>query len=789
MKKLMAFVLALCMLSVSFTVLVFADTYSQDTANNDIRSEKSISFSCSFDSSSFSVRLSGTVGHAALIAYRDHYIEVYAVPQNGDEKAIVSDPSIFAVAETSISVKFDFTIAIKDIKEKYYGYCVALRSPDGKRILATDAKYAEVPSSFVFNDGDNYAYKGYEGSQIASSSNTGAGRIIMPIYLNKLITVASSGYLYRVNGENVYFEQSYVEYLDARIRTATASGAQVYIRLLVDGEGGGLKLMNADASNDICYYMPDVYDGNTLARIEAAVSYLFERYVGSQSGRIDGVVVGREIDNAYTMNNIGSISIDEYANIYATYALIVSNAARLSSPSIDVVIPFSDRDTYSNGIDETTLQNGSYSPAHLHTLLAQIFDSGLSAGLDYTTMIESDSMPFKMLGDKIEDGIDLSSALESDILTVGNIFTYSQYITGMSEKYISAPKAFMYVWHVPEGLRSNSLTSAYVYSYIGLSGYSNISSFVVSFLESDPLLSAAEFEEMRHIFDYIDTQDVYSVISRLLVYFKCDTWEEVFGRDSLPNITNRNRISADMLTELPFTPLGQFTYFDFSASVAINNWYTGIACDSLRLDYDNEGEMGLKINMTPSASEVYSEVLCLYDYSENFSFTPYVAFRIAIDAQNETERGSLYEVMITCGKGREYAVASQTVCSGEETTVIMDISEYEGGLTDHWKISIRPLEDNSASYSLWVYDIKGYSAVYSSDDLSGMIEEERARIRGTLNDDAKENKTSYVVVVIMIALLIIALGIGIFVCIRPSEDPNDKNGIGDSDASDGFDDQ
>lgn len=760
LRFLTVFVIIVGILLPNLSLAVFAEDTSVATQNrieekiSDIREDQSLSFSCYFDSDNYSINLSGTVKHDVLIKYRNYTIEIYAIPLGENVERIVFDPNISAIAETPIAVRFQFSKKIESIVEKYYSYCVALRSQDGERILATDSRYAEVVSSFEFDKSARSEYKGIESELISSASNTGAGRIVIPVFLNRLISEVSSGYVYQTHAENVYFEKNYIEELDAKLRTASSSGAQTYLRILVDGLGGGISIRYVEGAENVHYYMPDVYDEKTLTRVEAAISFLIKRYEDLQSGIVNGMIVGSRIDDK-SFNYIETENDTVYTDMYALYTMLVANSSRKIRSDIDIVIPFSDVNIFDGNTSDSTIE-----------MLIQKFDHSLSSGLNFSAMIEGSISPLELMDKK------LSVVDNSEKLYAKNLKLFDEYLNKLAATYKSAPRGFSFAWRVPNELRANELSATYTYSYFKLAECENLSSFIISFTDREEHGEYSAFNTVKNIFEYIDTSKGDSVVSNVLEMFDADSWQEILDGKAPESPMIRKNLTVPVLKFLPSGFKGQFTYFDFSTSVSLNNWYKGLSCGSLRLDHGSNGT-ALRADMTASAFGEYSEFLCLYDYPENFKFTPYLSFRCKID--NDAAKDALFEIMISGGQGSERLTASQTVSSGEESLIVMDISEYTNGLTDSWKISVRSLDGKAEEFSISIYDIVGYSMEYDSKTLASNIEEERLRIRNQSQVSEDGSGVSTLSIIIIIAILVISLGIGIFACIRSSENETEAN--------------
>lgn len=757
MKKLLAFFISFFILigAMSSCIIAFAEdiSVSEDDSTEsvaDIRSTESISFSCSFDPSAFSINLSGTVTHDVLIQYRDHTLEIYEIPLGKSVESVVFDYGTTAIAETPIAIKFQFSKKIKSAIEKYYSYCVVLKDSDGNRILATDPKYAEVAASFTYDPSQRPAYKGVESELLSSTVNAGAGRVIIPISLNKLISESSSGYIYQANDENVYFEKSYMESLDSKVRTVTAENAEVYFRIFAEDNGSGISVVK----NNEAVFMPNVYDEKTLTRIEAAISFLTDRYEDNQSGRLSGIIIGKKIDELIDKTT-SKPDYNRYLDMYVLYTIVIANSARQVRSDIDVVIPFSNK----NILSDTSMS--------VIELLISRFDHCLGSGLNCSVMLESDTSPIA-----VDSNNKASVVVDENQINVSKLALFDQYLNGLSKKFVSAPKSFSFCWNVSDDTKANTLMASYAYSYLKSIECQNLSSFIVSFTERESGGDYSGFFDIKHIFDHIDTEESERFLDDILEMFSESSWNEVLERKYLKIPLSRTVISAPVLESLPDGWKGSFAYFDFSKSVALNNWFKGENCKDLRLEYGNDAAF-LRADMMPSIYGGYSELLCLYDYYETFKYTPYLAFKLRVDAGISVN--TLFEITISWSEGDQWLCSSKTVTTGKEFFMILDISEYTRNITDSLKISVRSLEGATNDFSLLIYDVIGYSMEYDSQSLTDKIEEERLLLRNQSFVTENSEDRSTMTVIITVAILIIALGIGVFVCIRQSGDSTEKN--------------
>lgn len=751
MKRLSCFCLAFLLLVLAMT-WTWGDvmTYAADSPESSLNfSSETVDFSCRLDVETSKIHLGGTIRHDVFVMNSDYTIEVYAVPPGEDAKELICDPNTVPVASSKIAIRFEFAIDAKDVPAKYSRYCVVLRSPDGLNCLASESKFAEVVSTFREKTDDRSAYKGIVTSQVAAASAAGAGRVILPVDLERLISKTSSGYVYQAGTRNIYFDQAYMEMLDINVRSATVAGAEVYLQYLSPTEADG--------------GIPNVYDAEVLTVVEAVTSFLCERYENLQSGMLNGVIVGKAVDRTILAVCTDKSSLEQYAEKYALYVIAVANAARRIRSDMDVVLPFSSDNRYQEDMGD------SLTPSLLLKTVLATFDRSFSEPFACTSMIESSTLPLIYPHGWESYEQPLQPIQDNATFHVGNIQSYANYLEQLRMYFMSAPSSFMFVWQVPESLSGNALCATYAYSYFRMLTEKGLSSFVVSFAEREQGGNYRGFSELSHVYTYVDTSESLLVTKNLLSYFHASSWLSIGEISYEGEYVFRTLYQTIPLLRVPDHVKGSFSYFDFSTSVNLNTWFFGNACQDIRLDYHASGGKALKMEMV--GSDGYAEAFCLYEYPENFIYTPYVAFRVCVEPSEKTS-AELYEVLITSGTGRTSIVGAAAISAGGTHTLVLDLSNYiSANMSDYWRIAVRPLDGECREYSLWIYDVVGYSTEWSDAELKEKIETERRRIRELENDD-DEDGSGYerLWTIIGIIAVVLMIGIGIFIFMYTNND-------------------
>ena len=213
---------------------------------------------------------------------------------------------------------------------------------------------------------------------------------------------------------------------------------------------------------------------------------------------------------------------------------------------------------------------------------------------------------------------------------------------------------------------------------------------------------------------------------------------------------------------------GSFEYFDVSTKAA-DEWFAGVGCQKIRSDFLNNDVRGIHSVMTDLNGQGPSELLCLYEYSENFIYTPYL--KLTVELPSETD--ALYEITVSLGDNQTMILAEQLIPSGERCEIWLDLREVaaEDLMAEYIKIGAELIEGEAEEFSLWVLGLTGYSQEYTSEELAELINAERLRIRNeNADEDNGDGKASALWIVFVVLLLISSLVLGVVLFFRRTED-------------------
>ncbi len=765
-KKLISFLLLATMLASLATPLLVVNASSDHEPHLDpsksipMMRENSINYACRYDEEKEKVLISGTVNHDVMIEHRDFFLDVYSIAPDQTVEETVFSEAVQPKASMEIAIKFDFSLSALTMTERFSRYAIVLRSASGEKILGAEPQYIYVETAYEYDSSDKIPYKGISSDMTSIAGSIQAGTAILPVYLNRLLSNNTGGMVYPLEDGFCYFDRSYVEELDAKTRTYSASGTRVYFQFLLEANGSELALADGQAAGAI-YDFPELTRKENLQKIAAASEFLAERYDEKQRGVLSGLIVGSSIDQSLR-SYTGSLAMQEYAERYAFYLLCVASSARTKNASLDVLIPFSAVDTYSD--PNVTVAAEDYASSFLLEEILSVLDHRLSGDFSCGTMIETELLPLT----RTKQTKTLVSASPMGMLTPEHLFSYENYLKQLQEQIPNAPSHFIYRWDVSSTLAEDVLAASYGYSYYRLLRYEHLSSFVVSF---SGMGQKEQLCDLLQILRYIDTRYSEEVTKELLTFFGKQSWEEVLITESLSIPRVRNIYRIDSTSFEPGSYSGAFEYFDFSEE-SVGDWFAGVGCKRLRLDLLDDSARGIRSVMTNSHGRGSSELLCLYEFPENFVYTPYLKLTLELGDMGASD-DALYEITISLGSEQVMILTDHFVPAGERCEIWLDLRELDRTdlMTEYIKIGAELIEGEAEEFSLWLFGLTGYSEIYSSEELSDLITAERLRIR---NQDADENeddgKMSALWLAFGILLLISVLVLGIFVFFRRKDE-------------------
>ncbi len=797
MKKTVAFFVCFLIIVLNISPVVMAvESESREASYTELTRDV-VSYTCNYSADAEKIEIHGRVNYDALVSYSKYSIEIYKIaPKTNIEKSVMAK-DVEPLATMAIAVKFDLSFDIESSADRFCRYAVVFRAPNGDAVLAAKPAYVNVGSGYKLAEGDKTVFKGISTDRDIYTSvfgDMGFGTAIIPIHYDRLLNPASNGYMYPHEDGYVYFDRTYIDGIASKVRTYSARGARVYLQLLLPA--GDVELSgNRVATNVSSYTVPQVYDQDTASLISTFVKYLTVSFDEYTEGLVQGYVVGKTIDRT-----VGGGVINEYAQKYAYYLGIVASTARHENPNIDIVIPISDFDAYT---DRKAIPANAYSPSLLLEELSDILDQNYAGGFSYNILLESTVVPIVKnepiepvvlneetdgnantdtdIGDITtlpeEDSTEetepptdlptediseysLADLTESERIGAANIDKYLSFVRYLQSTHMSAPNNTLFLWQVPSGIYGNALSLSYAYNYYKLLHIEGISTFAVAFEGDD----TEAFDSIHKLVQKIDSSEGAAESSKLLHYLGIASWGELIEDFSHANVPIRKLFYTDTAKILKTQLKGGFTYIGFENGNTANWWGTSFT-SSLRSDYDEEGRRALCQTIRRPAGLAHSDLIYFYEFDENLIYTPILSFELKItDAAKD---GGLYEVTVSVGKGNSCTEAKYIIRSEETTELWLDASEFNAlSKAGYIKISTRSITGSADDYILRLYNVQGFSTEHDSESLNELISNERIKIRDTeeeIDEDTLAEEIYWVVlIVVLTAVILISIMLIIF---------------------------
>jgi hypothetical protein len=271
---------------------------------------------------------------------------------------------------------------------------------------------------------------------------------------------------------------------------------------------------------------------------------------------------------------------------------------------------------------------------------------------------------------------------------------------------------------------------------------------------------------------HIDTSRAQSTIAPLAKYFGAQNWNEVVGAVDLPVF--RTVLDEQFTSSKNAGTLGEFTYVDFSVSSTVDTIRAGERCEFFRLDHDAHGTRALHVGSLPLSFGDRFEIINVLSLVDSYIYTPQMSLRIGVE-DTAASANALYEITLTIGNQTCETVVCGTIRNGEVKDMYFNIADFASKeLTEHIKIGVRPLSEDTEHVSVWIYNIMGYSTEYDSDTLATLIEQKRMEIRNENTDNRGGFNYTAIITVVGIILAMAAVAVGLLIVFRRDEESSQR---------------
>ena len=682
---------------------------------------------CSYDRSEGVIKIAGTVNHKVFTASEGCRIALFRVPAWRSATHIVaaSEP----LAEMPVAIRFEFTLEFTGEEDLLSLYAPVLIYPDGRRSFIAQPRYPES----VTSDTAAVGFKGVSTGSASETVDSGAGSVMIDIYLDLLEDSRHSGYLQTMSGMSFYYNRDYVDDLDKRVRSASVAGASVLLRLLVSPADSpdGLTYA-ASASFGAAYRGIVVSDATSALTVYAYLSFLCSRYNGGAHGKVDGLVLGFCADLPDKFNfcaSTGPMYYEIYSRTLAIIGIAAGDGMRLivpvsdeskpdGSPAFtDFVAGVADYISSHTDLEFTVMIDSTHNAYHLDD---SFFDIPVIGGDDDdVTRPEGDvkKTPDPTAGGGGDENTGETKKKPVPVSPADGYFTTDSAATGgtplasaiaeLAGSYSAVRNSFIWCWTPDDDTSGSALSVLYAYNYLALSAL-GAEAFVVR-------IDSARFSTVSHLVKYIDTDSGDEMTSYALEVLGATAWSELLPTFTDVSPGGRKIIESELLDSAPALS-GRYTLWNFSAVSGAHGWAAGPGCISLRSVFD-DGEGCLKAVLGDEGGGAYSDVCSIFSVPEPAAYTSFASFELSCSGGSE---GDIYEVKLVVYSNGGSVEGKTVITEGERKTLYLDISGIPGADIEAVRIAARRVS-GEGDITLRTYSVSLCSREHSDRDLAALM--------------------------------------------------------------------
>ncbi len=146
------------------------------------------------------------------------------------------------------------------------------------------------------------------------------------------------GISYQYNGKTYNFNKTIVAQYDYLVPILNKKGIQISM-ILLNNLTGDLTLIHPLSRNAIAnYYAYNTAEQAGVEKLEAAASFLAQRYSNNGHGKIDNWIIGNEVNARSEWNYMSPVDVNTFANEYAKAIRIFYNGIKSENGNANVYI-------------------------------------------------------------------------------------------------------------------------------------------------------------------------------------------------------------------------------------------------------------------------------------------------------------------------------------------------------------------------------------------------------------------------------------------------------------------
>lgn len=638
---------------------------------------------CELSADKSSVSIAGELPREYVTEFADNELLLFALELNENARDYDYE-NAEPVARHGMSTKFRFTVNIDEgsASPKFQKYVVMISSTP---MVFVDTPTYISESAGVSAQSDLTAL-GLCTASAYDTAQSGAGATIVDVYIDELMSVERSGYMYTSGGGHYYFKKNYVDELDRKLGAFKTAGIRVSMRLMI-GSDTFKDIVYADSSSN--NQLGNIKNISGYSNIRAAVEFLAQRYIGSENkGGVDSFIVGRSVNTGNDSYAAPEMSMTDFVNSYADFMRLVYLSAGNTSRPVTVYASVGDIFEYEifGGCDNR-------------------FDTGL--------FVEA-------LGTYIADEGDFMWGICVESYTpVSHEKSYGKLLSP------SSAESFDELFDIPARQNGRYVIPVITADHIDYTAPSDRSfaNFAVS-----RLMSAAEYGSFeRYIIVLEDDSPNANEVAEAVKAFTDGTANKRFAIDAQSykklidnkSISIIQNTSAELSDTLPISEAGRYVYFDFNSYDQLDNVSLSYNSRYLKLVPMQTGSLALRAELErtdPGDTEPMGIGLAL-PRSIDLAYTPVISFDIML-----TGPASHAELLLRFrGDGAVCDVKAELPTSTWQT-VYADLSSAKELYTNkYYSIELLLYAPDFNIATLYIDNVVGYSDEHSTEKLETLI--------------------------------------------------------------------
>lgn len=705
--------------------------------------------SCRISDDGKKVVIRGFLNESAAQSYKNSSVELYELlPYEANETIYSDDTS--PTATVSVSEQFEFELPLYDDRDGHSRLCsrfaAVLHNKDKARtILLGSPSYITNPETLASS---SVAYPDYASKKglISSSSvllDTAAAMTELTFNLGHMFTADESGIHYDYGGVAYYIDRDFFERLDASILDANIAGCAVRLRMVLSKPTSpeyAVKLIHPSAlPRSTVFYAFNTESAEGVAALECAAAFIAERYMTAESGscRVSSVIVGGDIDTAYSRYNMGKLTCSEFVDSYTRAFRIIYNTVRSISPKTRLYV--------SLGNSWDGLRPWDAATSYLGSDLCDVITAqlGSEGGISWRLSI----CPYSESSERVTDYSSSSSVLNSPVTFVNlpalcTVLSRPQYLYEGSRRGINISDFY-----------DSTLTAEFsdpvaaVCEYCR--AYLTVCSDSCAAVES-MLLRCTPNAETSHMLKYLDTDDSAEHLATLKSFYGVTELGELVTGYRAGMLSARISEEEKWSESLPTEIKGSASVSTFTGADDLAGWSVSSPV-SLSAVESFKGYQNMAFADISGSDDSFYAMLNRFEYPRDLSYAPYISFNCYTEGISSSVTD--LTLTVTFFSGIDRVSCTGALNGGLWSFVVCDLGGFSENKTiDGVMLRLSSESFNLSGATLVIGELRASSSKFDSDYLESKFREQRDKYLSANRTEA-DNKIVWALIILIITAL------------------------------------